>query len=201
MPTYRLINKEISQPIEVPRGSRITTTGSGSIEFMPGTAANAQGRPDWKLWPKGASAGFMDTVRPLVIRAVATGALTVVVDEGVNERNGDVVYWSEDSQGFSPVNQPIPFAATVTPNVHAGGNAIVGTLTGNITIAAPLNPSIGKVITFNYVSDATAGRTITYDPVFKRTAVPASTAGGKANHTFTYDGTHWVESGSPLVWL
>lgn len=203
MPTFKLIAKQISQPMAVGRGTRIRTTGSGSIEFMPESLAFAQSAPDskWKVWPKGTASGYMDTVRALVIRAVATGPLTVEVEEGVNERIGDVVCWSEDVQGFNPINQPIPFAASVTPNFHGGSNVAVGLLTGNITIAAPTNPSIGAKLTFNYSADGTAGRAITYAAVFKKSTVPGSVANAKATHSFVYDGTHWVEVGGPLLWL
>ena len=97
--------------------------------------------------------------------------------------------------------QVLNFGATITPDISLGTSVVIATLTGNTTIAAPLNPVIGKIITFNYTGNATPGWAITYNAVFKTSAVPVSTASGKATHRFSYDGTNWVQVGGPLVWL
>lgn len=100
-----------------------------------------------------------------------------------------------------PESQYIPYAATITPDINAGKNITIGTLTGNITINAPINPARGKVISLSFTSDATIGRAITYNAVFKTSAVPTSTANGKASHMFVYDSQNWVQIGGALVWL
>lgn len=97
--------------------------------------------------------------------------------------------------------QSLPYAATVTPDLNAGRNITVGTMTGNLVVGAPTNAVIGAVMTLGYTCDATLGRTITYNAVFKTSVVPVSTANGKANHTFVYDGTNWVQTGGALIWL
>lgn len=97
--------------------------------------------------------------------------------------------------------QNIAYAAAITPDAAAANNFIVGALTGNITVNAPLNPRNGQIITFNYTGDATLGRTITYNAVFKTSSVPVSTANGKASQMFIFDGTNWIQTGGPLVWL
>lgn len=98
-------------------------------------------------------------------------------------------------------SQAIAYAAAITPNCAAGEGIVVGALTGNLTVNAPLNPRNGQRITFNYTSDATGSRQITYNAIFKSSVVPVSTVSGKATHCFQFDGANWVQVGGALVWL
>lgn len=99
------------------------------------------------------------------------------------------------------IPQAIAYAASITPNPHLGDIITVGTLTGNIAVGAPVNPVLGQRFTINYTSDATPGRTITYNAVFKTSAIPISTASAKASQNFVYDGTNWIQTGGALLWL
>ena len=77
---------------------------------------------------------------------------------------------------------------------------MVGALTANITVNAPLNPRKGQVLSLNYLANA-AVLQISYNAVFRTSAVPVSTLNGKASHLFIFDGTSWIQSGGALVWL
>lgn len=62
----------------------------------------------------------------------------------------------------------ISYAASITPDLTAGNIFSVGTLTGNITINAPTGTlTDGKRITFRLNQDATGGRTMTWNAVFR----------------------------------
>lgn len=100
-----------------------------------------------------------------------------------------------------PDTQDIAYAAAITPDCALGVVINVGVLTGNITVNNPTNLSKGMEVTLNYESDATGTRQITYGTTFKSSAVPASSASGKASQKFTYDGVHLVQTGGALVWI
>lgn len=85
------------------------------------------------------------------------------------------------------------YAASITPDVAVGENILVGTLTGAITVNAPTNPTAGQVITFVFTQDATGGRVVTWNAVFKVNWTP-DTALNKVNTiTFLYNGTSWLQ--------
>jgi hypothetical protein len=56
------------------------------------------------------------------------------------------------------------------PDGALGERVIVEVLTGNLTINAPTNPRTGAMLTFAFIQDATGGRTITWNAVFKKAA-------------------------------
>ena len=122
-------------------------------------------------------AGYADTT-------VGAGTLNIYSVDGLN--------------GYA---QSIAYAAAITPDPNKGVKINVGQLTGNITINAPTNPQVGQELTLNYTADATPGRAISYNAVFKTSTVPTSTANGSASHRFVYNGANWVQSGGALVWL
>ena len=122
----------------------------------------------------------------------------------IRERNNRAINGNVPTWGTNVVEaeyQTVAYAAAITPDLVLGDNITIGTLTGNLTVNAPLNPIKGAELFLNYTADATPGRTITYDAVFKSSAVPASTASAKASHHFVYDGTNWVQTGGALLWL
>ena len=97
MQTITLTAGQISQIVEVGPGTRITSSGNGNIEWVAGALADAKnGSGTWANWPKGSSAGNVDTVRRMCIRATATGAMTVTLDESKQDDMPDGAYW--DSQ-------------------------------------------------------------------------------------------------------
>lgn len=66
------------------------------------------------------------------------------------------------------MQQAIPFASTVTPNLSGGNTVVVGPLTANITINAPLNPSsIGTPLVLVFTQDGVGNRTVTWNTVFQ----------------------------------
>jgi hypothetical protein len=58
-------------------------------------------------------------------------------------------------------------AATLTPNLAAGINFIVNGLNTNATLAAPTSPKAGQTFTILIIQDATGGRTLSYNSVYK----------------------------------
>ena len=90
-------------------------------------------------------------------------------------------------------HQSVTYAATVTPDCALGEIVDIGTLTGNITVAAPTHPLRGLRLTLNFTEDATGGRTITLNSVFKATWTPVTTASKRNTITFEYDGTNWIQ--------
>jgi hypothetical protein len=93
------ISGQISEPIEVGPGARVTATGSGYVQWAAGTLADARnGVVTWATWPRGTSAGVADTLRRVLIRGVATGALTIDVQEGFSDPGDDNSYWQQEVQ-------------------------------------------------------------------------------------------------------
>lgn len=119
MKTITLTNGQVSQITFVPAGSRITSSGNGSIEWTPGTEADARNAPNWKTWSKGSASGFMDTVRPMSIRATATGNMTVTIDEDGADKYGADVYFEESQPYFSTDANGNP-TVIVGPRGNAG---------------------------------------------------------------------------------
>jgi hypothetical protein len=89
--------------------------------------------------------------------------------------------------------QSVAYAATIDVNPDAGEYVIVGALTGAITITAANGRAIGKRLTFDMTQDATGGRVVTFDAIFKAGAFAPNTAASKRNIVaFMYDGTNYV---------
>lgn len=88
--------------------------------------------------------------------------------------------------------QVVPYAATITVDPQLGSAVFVGSLTGNITVAAPTNPEIGDRLTFKFIQDATGGRTITWNAVFVSTPTTVTTTLARTSGSFIFDGTNWV---------
>lgn len=76
----------------------------------------------------------------------------------------------------------ITFASTITPDCSTG-NDFRCTLTGAVTVAAPINPVDGQKITFEFIQDATGSRVVTLNSAFHfgttLTSFTASTAANK----------------------
>ena len=93
------------------------------------------------------------------------------------------------------------FTASLTIDCAKGTIIKVGTLTGNVTINAPLNPEQRLTLIFMFRQDATGSRTITWDAVFRTSANPTGGISQVASVMFSYDGTNWIQTGGPLVWI
>lgn len=96
MKTLTMLTGQISEIVSVSPGTRITSSGSGYIEWTPGTLSDARNAASWTTWAKGSSAGYMDSARQMCIRATATGSMTVTIAEGEADRLGVNAYWEED---------------------------------------------------------------------------------------------------------
>ncbi|MHB2010035.1 MAG: hypothetical protein ACYCOX_18615, partial [Acidobacteriaceae bacterium] len=154
----------------------IMCTGAGTTVAVHG------GKVDVTGTPTGSIAGGL--------AADTTGTLTVFGKGDYNFVSGPVL---DNAQN-------VAYAAAITPDAALGDRVIVGALTGNITINAPLHPQIGQRLTFSYTQDATGGRTVAYNAVFLTSTLAAGTANQKGAHNFIYDGTNWVQD-STLTWV
>jgi Right handed beta helix region len=87
---------------------------------------------------------------------------------------------------------PATFAASFTPDPTAG-NSIAITLTAAITINAPTAGTYwpGARLKFVLTQDATGGRTITWNAVYKTPPAATTTASTNTIAVYEYDGTNW----------
>lgn len=89
------------------------------------------------------------------------------------------------------------FAASYTPDPYSG-QFVEMTLTGAITVNAPASPYTGQQLTFIFIQDATGGRVVTWNAVFKVTWTPTTTAARKNTISFVYDGAAWIQIGTAI---
>lgn len=102
-----------------------------------------------------------------------------------------------------PNTQSPAYSATLSIDASAGEKFFVGALTGNITIAAPTNGTIGQRISFFFIQDGTGGRTVTWNSVFVRNSWSdaGNTANTRSSISFTcLDGTNWLQEGAAKGW-
>jgi hypothetical protein len=85
------------------------------------------------------------------------------------------------------------YATPFTPDAGLAGETIRLDLTGNITINAPTKPHAGQRLTFVFRQDATGGRTVTWNAIFKQNWSPTTTASKINTITFAYDDANWVQ--------
>lgn len=136
MTTLNLVAGQISPIIEIGKGTRVTSSGNGTIEYYPGALADAKNGGTFEAWPKGTAAGSVDAIRGMCVRATATGAMTVTIEEGKNDLSVDWAYWDSE------------YATTST---DASGNTV---LVGADGVRIPLNPTLRAV---GYESEQPAG--------------------------------------------
>src|SRR5574340_243484 len=101
MTPLTLSTGQISPITFVPAGSRVTLSGSGSVEWTPGSPSTAATQANWQTWALGSTTGYQDTLRPLCIRVTATASCTVTIEEGRNDKYGEDAYWEEDIPVFA----------------------------------------------------------------------------------------------------
>lgn len=91
--------------------------------------------------------------------------------------------------------QVIPYAATITPDPTAGGSRKIITLTGNITVANPAvtKRSIGAMLSFLFIQDATGGRTVTWGSDYQVNWTPTTTANKRNSIDVMWDGAKWAQ--------
>jgi hypothetical protein len=94
------------------------------------------------------------------------------------------------------------YAASYTPTLqYAFTTIVMGILTGAQTIGAPIGARVGMRLTFNFRQDATGGRVVTWNAIFKKGADAAGTANQSGTTSFVFNGTNWVQDGGVLTYL
>lgn len=160
--------------------SHNTIIGTSTERFAPGTQRNA-------LRVRSNSGFNYISLKHQFINGATSGiAIASAVDDPSNiiEINGS------RAEGVETVT----YAASITPDPFLGSVKKV-TLTGNLTVNAPTGTNFGQGtrMTFILAQDATGGRTVTFNAVFKTNWTP-DTAANKINVIeFVYDGTNWQE--------
>jgi hypothetical protein len=106
------------------------------------------------------------------------------------------------NQGGPHGEQSVTYAAAITPDPYNGSSVFVGQLTGDITINAPsgtwssagsnLYP-YGQRLAFTLRQDATGGRNVTFNAIYKTSAAIPTTANSVTRVEFEFDGTNWRE--------
>jgi hypothetical protein len=90
--------------------------------------------------------------------------------------------------------------STVTPDLDVASVYAPAAMTGNLTVAAPVNPS-GR-LTFLLTQDRTGRRTVSWNKAFKHNWSDAGNlATRRSSISFIYDGTFWVQDGAQLPWF
>jgi lysophospholipase L1-like esterase len=97
--TINLPAGQTSAVFLVSSGERVTTTGTGKIQYtLSGIVDINNNLANWIDWPNGATAGFDDAILAIYCRGVATTAMTINVGpsdtaiDGVVAKNG--AYWA-----------------------------------------------------------------------------------------------------------
>lgn len=143
---------------------------------------------------------YNDTAGGFPVRVIGASGSGIVI---YNQQRATI--YCDGANFDSPQNsvntQDIAYAASITPNIRSGSSVIVGALTGNITVNAPTNAVKGVELSIAMTQDATGGRTITWNAVFKKAADGAGTASQKMVAVFKYDGTNWIQVGGPVTWF
>ncbi len=76
-------------------------------------------------------------------------------------------YDADGTEPIAPRVTTVAYAAAITPNCDTTGVLNVGALTGNLTMQAPAGtPRDGQTLTMRISTDATAGRTITWNSAY-----------------------------------
>ena len=128
MPQLTLTTGQISEPVEVGPGTRVTATGSGYVEWTTSTLADVRnGIATWQVWPKGSTVGYADTLRRVVMRARAVGALAVVWEEGRRDEGPEGAYWQEEVPSWAKDSAGNLMGLTGPAGTAASGNVGVAT--------------------------------------------------------------------------
>lgn len=159
MINLNLFAGQISEPIEVGAGARITTLGSGKVQYLAGTLSDARNNNGtWTDWPRGSTAGSDDVLRRMVIRGVATGVMTITIDEEKQDEAPDGAYFDSQLATFTTD------ASGNTVMVGADGRGIQSrNLRHNVLSRCPvghLQANVGFGAYTTHITAALAGRPI-----------------------------------------
>lgn len=137
-----------------------------------------------------------------------TSEPTVSVASQINVKGHGIMQGLGSDTAFNTINvvdnnavQTVAYAAAITPNANFGNRVNVGALTGAMTVNAPVNPQSGQYLDFAFLQDATGGRLLTWDAVFKKAADGAGAANQRGTIRFRYDGTNWIQQGGALTYF
>lgn len=157
---------QISEPVHVSAGSRVTLSGLGSLQYADGTLQSAKDdRVTWATWPNGSTPGFCDVLRSCVMRAVSAGAMTFEVDEQKRDEGPEGVFFQESlvTASTNPLTGVISLLASGAGIPLPIGSSIrVGAL-GDSTVAGSLQSStgvtvqVGNAYTADYAPQAVGG--------------------------------------------
>lgn len=88
--------------------------------------------------------------------------------------------------------ETMPYSAALTPSIVAGSVKSMNALTGNLQVNAPTNRESWDELEFHFTQDATGGRIITWDPVFKDNySDTGNTAYKRLVIAYKFDGFDW----------
>lgn len=165
-------------------GATINIEGGTNFQFIGSPTAGASWR-NFRAEPTVAAPAVVNIKDSRIMQGLATHSTSFFTLNFVDNLN---------------IQSPA-YAATITPNPNLGSRINVGALTGALTINAPVNPQSGQVIDFSFLQDATGGRVITWNAVFKKAVEANGTANQVGSTFFRYNGTNWIQQGGVLLWL
>jgi len=87
--------------------------------------------------------------------------------------------------------QTVAYSSSITPNYLLGSSVLVGQLTGNIKINAPINAKSGQSIIIRLVQDGSGGKTVTFGAGVILSGTISTTGNTVTLLRFEYDGTNW----------
>lgn len=120
-----------------------------------------------------------------VVQFLTNSGLTTKVNASANMPYQNTVSVDQSGGGSSSA----AFATSFTPDLTTGAVLDVGTLTANMTVNAPAwNATSGCPLTFLFTQDATGGRTLTWNSVYRTSWQPTSTANAHSSITFQWNG-------------
>ena len=119
------------------------------------------------------------------VQFMSNSGLATKVDASVNMPYQNIVSVDQSGGGSSSA----AFATSFTPDLTTGAVLDIGTLTANMTINAPAwNATPGCPLTFLFTQDATGGRTLTWNSVYRTSWQPTSAANAHSSISFQWNG-------------
>ncbi|MBB4638282.1 right-handed parallel beta-helix repeat-containing protein [Longimicrobium terrae] len=139
-------------------------------------------------------AGGVPVVLPAVNGPQMGGAnITLLDNTFVGKLNGVTGVVRAERNLFGGVPDALDAGTVTTAQTPNAGpyREIRYTLGASITLNAPANPYRGAHLRFVLVQDATGGRAVTFNAVYKVNWTPDTTGGRRNVIEFVFDGTNW----------
>ena len=97
--------------------------------------------------------------------------------------------------GQQPASQALAFANPLGAiDAGLGALVVVGVLTGNTVVPAPVNPAPGLQLFFLFTQNNVGGWTLVWNMAFKTAWQPSPAANAISMAGFTYDGANWQQN-------